>query len=178
MDIAENSINAGAKKIVIRIVEDPGQDIYSLSVEDDGPGIDGDILHKVEDPFFTTSRKKRFGLGIPLLKQAAIECGGRFNIASVPGKGTTLFASFKLSHIDLKPLGDLGSTMLALIGGHPEIRYVLFYEKDGFYYGFDTEELKESLEGVPVNLPEVLMSIRASINEATGGPSAAKPKEI
>ncbi|MDA8171220.1 MAG: ATP-binding protein [Nitrospiraceae bacterium] len=173
LDIAENSINAGAKKIVLRIVEDPVKDLYSISVEDDGPGIGVDILHRVEDPFFTTNRKKKFGLGIPLLKQAALDCGGHFNITSNPGAGTTLFASFKLSHIDLKPLGDIGSTMLALICGHPEIRYVLFYEKGDFYYGFDTDELKEALGEAPVNLPEVLMSIRNSINESTGGRAAA-----
>ncbi len=169
LDIAENSINAGAKKIVIRIVEDLEGDVYSISVEDDGAGIGAEILRKVEDPFFTSSPKKRFGLGIPLLKQAALECDGQFHIDSSPGEGTTLFASFKRSHIDRKPLGDLGSTMLALICGHPEIRYVLFYEKGDFRYGFDTDALKESLGDVPVNLPQVLVPVRDSINESTGG---------
>ena len=168
LDIAENSINAGAKRIVIRIVEDSEKDVYSVSVEDDGPGMDEKTLARADDPFFTSNRKKRFGLGIPLLKQAALECDGRFQIRSAPGEGTTIFASFRRSHIDRKPLGDIGSTMLALICGHPHARYILFYEKDSFRYGFDTDALTESLEGMSVNIPEVLMSIRSSINESTG----------
>ncbi|MDA8387777.1 MAG: ATP-binding protein [Nitrospiraceae bacterium] len=175
LDIAENSITAGAKKIVIRIAEDEEKDVYSISVEDDGPGMDDKMRSKVEDPFFTTNGKKKFGLGLPLLKQAALECDGQFNVRSGTGEGTTIFASFKRSHIDRKPLGDIGSTMLALICGHPQTRYILFYEKDGFRYGFDTDALTESLEGMPVNIPEVLMSIRNSINESVGGRDRSKP---
>ena len=168
LDIAENSAYAGAKKIVIRIVEDLEKDEYSISVEDDGRGMDEKTLLKAEDPFFTSNGKKKFGLGIPLLKQAALECDGQFRIRSRPGKGAVIFASFRRSHIDRKPLGDLGATMLTLICGHPQARYVLFYEKGGFRYGFDTDALTESLEGMTVNVPAVLMSIRDTINESTG----------
>ena len=175
LDIAENSINAGATKIIIRIVEDPGQDNCSLSVEDDGRGMDKEVLLKAEDPFFThgNNRKKRFGLGIPLLKQAVTECGGEFRLDSEPGRGTTLFASFRCSHIDRKPLGDIGATMLSMMCGHPELRYVLFYDifsdsrnGGGFHYGFDSDALKEALGETPVNLPEILIMVRDSINRA------------
>ncbi|MDA8170177.1 MAG: ATP-binding protein [Nitrospiraceae bacterium] len=166
LDIAENSINAGATKIVIRIKEDSAADRLSLSVEDNGSGMNAETLMMVDNPFFTSKKGKRWGLGIPLLKQAACETGGDFNIRSEPGKGTVLQASFKRSHIDRKPLGDIGQTMLALISGHPEIHYVLFYEKDHYYYGFDTETLKEALEGVPVNLPSVLALVKESINSS------------
>ncbi len=183
LDIAENSINAGATKIVIRIAEDPGSDNYSLSVEDNGHGMDGGVLLKAEDPFFTydgdknksksKKQKKRFGLGIPLLKQAATECGGEFRLDSEPGKGTTLFASFRFGHIDRKPLGNIGATMLSMMCGHPEIRYVLFYDINGgpasgssFHYGFDSDALKEALGETPVNLPEILLMVRDAINTA------------
>ncbi len=177
LDIAENSINAGATKIVIRIAEDHGKDNCSLSVEDDGRGMDKETLLKSEDPFFTCGdnrkKKKRFGLGIPLLKQAATECGGEFRLDSEPGRGTTLFASFRCSHIDRKPLGDIGATMLSMMCGHPEIRYVLFYDISsasgnggGFHYGFDSDALKEALGDTPVNLPEILIMVRDSINRA------------
>ena len=173
LDIAENSINAGATKIVIRITEDPEKDIYSIMVEDNGPGMKAEVLLKAEDPFFTSKQDKRFGLGVPLLKQAALECGGEFRLESEPGSGTSLFASFRYSHIDRKPLGDIGSTMLSLICGHPEIRYVLFYElnggpgnKGGVHYGFDSGALKEALGATPVNLPEILLIVRDSINLA------------
>ncbi len=177
LDIAENSINAGATRIVIRIEEDLARDIYSLSVEDNGRGMDGEVLPRAEDPFFTSweDRKngKRFGLGIPLLKQAALECGGEFRLDSEPGRGTTLLASFRHSHVDRKPLGDLGATMLSLMCGHPEIRYVLFYDVinsgetgGGFHCGFDSGALVEELGDTPVNLPEILLLVKDSINRA------------
>ncbi len=177
LDIAENSINAGANRIVIRIEEDPGRDIYSLSVEDNGRGMDGEVLTMAEDPFFTSwegrRNGKRFGLGIPLLKQTALECGGEFRLDSEPGRGTTLFASFRHSHVDRKPLGDLGATMLSMMCGHPEIRYVLFYDAigsgatgGGFHYGFDSGALVEELGDTPVNLPEILLMVKDSINDA------------
>ncbi len=178
LDIAENSINAGATKIVVRIAEDAGKDSFSLSVEDNGRGMHGEVLLKADDPFFTYGKntenpKKRFGLGIPLLKQAALECGGQFRLDSEPGKGTTLFASFRRSHIDRKPMGDIGTTMLSMMCGHPEIRYVLFYDVSGnpragsgYHYGFDSAALKEALGDVPANLPEILIMVRDSINLA------------
>lgn len=175
LDIAEKAANAGAKKVVIRIVEDMEKDLYSISVEDDVRGMDEKALAMAEGLSRTPAGKKKPGPGIPLLKQAALECEGQFRIKPSPGKGIAILASFRRSHMGRKPLGDLGSAMLTLICGHPQTRYVLFYEKDGFRYGFDTDALTESLEGMTVNVPAVLMSVRDSINESTGAQVKKKP---
>lgn len=167
LDIGENSIEAGATRVEIRIKEDIEGDRLTIDVSDNGKGMDRDILSRVADPFFTTRKKKKsFGLGIPLLKQSAESCGGGFGITSEPGRGTNLTSSFKLSHIDLKPMGDLAATMITLISGHPEIDYVLKYAKNGFSYTLDTGEIKKDLGEVPINFPPVLKIIRDEITDA------------
>lgn len=165
LDIAENSIEAGANRIEIEIVEDTKSRRFILRVRDDGGGMDKDLMKKIEDPFFTMKSGKKFGLGIPLLAQAARQCCGAFKVRSEKGSGTEVVAEFELGHIDRKPLGDVGSTMATLMAGHPEIDYSLRCEKDGESYCFDTESIKDVLGNVPISVPEVLMLLKDDINE-------------
>jgi anti-sigma regulatory factor (Ser/Thr protein kinase) len=170
LDIAENSIAAGAERIEIKIIISLAPDRLTLEIKDNGKGMDEETMKMVKDPFFTTKsvsrRKKKFGLGIPLLAQTAEECGGRFFIESVRGKGTTVIAEFQKSHIDMKPLGDMGATMMTLIGGHPEIDFVFSYEKNGYSYWLDTTEIKKELDEVLLRTPHVLKLIKDAVNEA------------
>ena len=172
LDIAENSIDAGATKIEIIIKESFAEDLLMFSIRDNGRGMDAEMLEKVSDPFFTTKKVRRFGLGIPLLKQAAEDCNGSFSMESSPGKGTITTAIFQRSHIDRKPLGNIGSSMVVLITGHPGIDFTLTYVRDSFSYRFDSAEVKENLDGVPINLPDVLKLILDDINEAIHGDAA------
>ena len=169
LDIAENSIDAGAGRIDITIRDSESEDALVIRIRDNGKGMDEEIMRRIEDPFFTTKTVRNFGLGIPLLVQAVGECNGAFSIDSKKGEGTALVARFQRSHIDRKPMGDLGSTMMVLIGGHPEIDFTLTYERDDSTYTLDTSEIKRGLEGVPINLPEVLQYIRGDVNEGVRG---------
>ena len=163
LDIAENSVAAGAHLVEIVIEEDTATDRLALDIRDDGAGMDEDLMKKVADPFFTTKTVRRIGLGIPLLKQAAEECEGDFAIISGKGKGTTIKASFRRSHIDRKPLGDVAATLMVLIAGNPDVDFVLEYRADGSLYRFDTKQIREELGEVPVNAPSVLKAIREEI---------------
>lgn len=169
LDIAENSLAAGASKVEISIREDSSEDVLILEVKDNGKGMDEELLRIVYDPFFTTKTVRRVGLGIPLLKQSAEECGGGLTIRSEEGKGTTINARFRLSHIDMKPLGDIGATIMVLIAGNPDVNFVLEYNKEGRMFRFDTEEIKAELEGVPINLPSVLGKIKEMVNYGIKG---------
>lgn len=171
LDIAENAIDACAKKVTIKITVSEADNKIILRISDDGRGMDDEVIRMVNDPFFSTKtvRQKKFGLGIPLLAQAAEECNGRFSIDSEKGRGTVITAEFQKSHIDMKPLGDIGATMMVLIGGHPEINFSLIYEKNGFSYALNTEKMKKELSGVPINLPNVLKLIKDDINSALKG---------
>lgn len=165
LDIAENSINAGADKILIRIKEDIPEDILAIEVRDNGRGMDKETLLNASDPFFSTKKVRgNIGLGIPLLKQMAEECGGKVEIETAEGKGTSITASFRHSHIDRKPLGDIGSTIATLIYCHPLINFRYEHGRDGDIYTLNTEDLREELDDVPLNSPEVIKYIKNSIS--------------
>lgn len=140
LDIAENAVRAGGKKVVIEIVEDESNDKLTLSIEDDGKGIDKETVKKIMDPFFTTKEGKEVGLGLSFLSQSAQEAGGEMIIESEEGKGTRVTATFDLNHPDMRPIGDISATMAALIAGNPSVQFVLNYKMEGQNYHFDSFE--------------------------------------
>jgi signal transduction histidine kinase len=140
LDIAENSIASSARRIEIRIEEDPGSDLLAIEIKDDGKGMDEQTLQKALDPFFTTRTTRRVGLGLPLLAQAARQTDGKIELASKPGQGTTIKATFSLSHLDRQPLGDIQETISTLVAGHPEIDFLYEYKTNDSIYHFDTRE--------------------------------------
>jgi signal transduction histidine kinase len=123
LDIAENSIRAGAQKIRVDILEKPGEDLLRVCITDDGPGMDAETLSRAADPFFTSKPEKKVGLGIALLAQSAREAEGTLRIESKPGKGVVLTADFRMSHPDRKPLGDISGTIRILRFTHPETEF-------------------------------------------------------
>lgn len=128
LDIVENSLRANAKHIGIRLVQNKKKDELTLEVEDDGDGMSEETRRRSTHPFFTTKNGKKVGLGLPLLAQSAEEAGGTLEIESARGKGTTVVAVFRLSHIDRKPLGNLEETMRCLKMTHPEVNFHFVFE--------------------------------------------------
>ena len=141
LDVAENSISGSAKRIEIRIDEDQEKDVLTIEINDDGKGMDEQMLQKALDPFFTTRTTRRVGLGLPLLAQAARETDGKIELDSKPGGGTTVKATFCYSHPDRKPMGDIHETIRTLVTGHPEIDFLYEHKKNGSVYRFDTREI-------------------------------------
>ena len=120
MDIVENSFKAGAKKIVINLIENGANNLV-LEIEDDGKGIEEGLLENIIDPFYTTKSDKKYGLGLSLLAQACEETGGRLKIEKGVPRGLKVTASFKKDNVDLKPLGDINKTVRVFQALHPEI---------------------------------------------------------
>lgn len=143
LDIAENAIRAQAKKILIEISEDEREDRFTVCIQDDGKGMDGETVENVLDPFFTTKSGKKVGLGLALLSQAAQQTGGDLKIDSGQGHGTKVTAIFKLSHPDMKPMGDISETMATLIAGNPSIRFIYDYKKGDHRFHFDSYQYRE-----------------------------------
>jgi len=165
LDIAQNSVSAGARKIEIAVRESAEKDRTVLTVTDDGKGMSAEFLSRVADPFTTTRTTRKVGMGIPLFKLAAELTGGTFSIESTPGKGTTVTAVFVPSHIDMPPLGDVTGSMITLIQGSPQLDFVYRHKTDRGEFTLDTRELRRILGDVPLNEPEVLHWIRDFINE-------------
>ena len=128
LDVAENSVRAGADLIRITVSAKPEDDTLTVVIADDGCGMTKEQELQVTDPFYTTRTTRRVGLGVPFFKQAAEGTGGSFRIESEKGKGTTVTAVFGLSHIDRMPLGDISSTIHTLI---------VFNEKTDFVYTYE-----------------------------------------
>ena len=165
LDIAKNSVKAGAAHIGISIVEEGA--LRTLTIRDDGSGIPEEMLRTVMDPFTTTRTTRRVGMGLPLLKDAAEQTGGRVEILSRQGEahGTVVTATFFTDHIDCVPMGDLATTMVTLIQGSPDVDFVLTYRTAAGEKSLDTAVMREILgQEVPLNTPAVLLWIRDQID--------------
>ena len=165
LDIAENSLNAGATNVHIAITEDAREDLLTIEVTDDGQGIDTQTSDHAADPFYTTRTTRRVGLGLPLLDEAARAANGSISITSVPGKGTRVTATFQLSHIDRKPLGRMADTITAIIASRPDVDVSYRHERAGTSVVFNTKEIKERFEGLPLKSTRVLGFIREYLTQ-------------
>lgn len=165
LDIAENSTRAGARHVDIRLKEDPDQDLLTMEITDDGAGMNEETLTKALDPFYTTKKVRRVGLGLPMLAQAAECTGGQMILSSQPGQGTKLKVTFGLRHLDRQPLGDVAGSMVTLIAGNPDIDFTYCHERRDKTYFLSTEEIKKEIDDVPINHVEVLKYIRSHIAE-------------
>lgn len=165
LDIAENGIAAGATLIRLIIDEDLDADLLQLTVEDDGRGMDDELLKRITDPFVTSRTTRRVGLGIPLLKAAAESCNGSFQIESVPGQGTKIYVAFQHSHLDRAPLGDMTGTVLTMVVGYPKVDVYYRHRVNGVVFEFDSRPIKEELGDIPLSDPAVLAFLRGLLEE-------------
>jgi hypothetical protein len=165
LDIAENSVAAGARMIRVSVAEDLKKDRLKMSVEDNGKGMNEEMVARVTDPFVTSRTTRKVGLGIPLLKAAAEACNGYLRITSAIGQGTRLEAEFQRSHIDRMPMGDLSGTLLELLVAWPQIHWIFEYKQDGTEFYFDDEPIKKELGDVPLTEPGILSYLRQTLQE-------------
>ena len=165
LDLAQNSITAGASLVSIQIViDDNGWLTFTL--KDDGKGMPPELLAQVTSPFATTRTTRKVGLGIPLMAQNARLTGGDVTLDSEVGKGTKMTATLDGSSIDCLPLGDLAGTMVSLISANPEKPdFVLICKSEKGEMLFDTRQVRQILSGVPLNEPEVTAWMFSAIQE-------------
>ena len=176
LDITMNSVRAGASQIEITLRED-GQWLW-FTVTDNGCGMTRTQVEKLKNPFFTTRKTRKVGLGVPFLTMLAEMTGGSVEITSVPetnedtgapdpNHGTTLSAKFGRHHIDFLPLGNLPDTIVTLIQGSPETDFTFTHERENENtVRLSCKELK-SILGDEISLaePEILQWIRGYLQE-------------
>ncbi len=166
MDVAQNSITAKASLVTIIVKESDKDDFLDITIKDNGCGMTKEQVQNVIDPFFTTRTTRKVGLGVPLFKMAAEQTGGSFSIDSTVDVGTTLYAHFVKSSVDMTPLGDINSTVKILVQCNPDIDFVFSHSTDNGEFTLDTKELREILgEDVPLNTPDVLEWIGGFLSE-------------
>ncbi len=165
LDIVQNSIKAEADNIEVLINESEKENVLEIVIKDDGCGMDPEFLARVRDPFTTTRTTRKTGMGISLFEAAAVQTGGGLEIESQKGVGTTLSVKFVLDSIDRAPLGDMASTMVTAIGGAPQTDFLYRHKTDKGEFVLDTKEIRETLGGVPLDIPDVLSWINEYIKE-------------
>lgn len=164
LDIVENSIDAGATMVEIVIEERIKENLLKIKIKDNGRGIDKKTLKKVFNPFYTTKKVRRVGLGLSLFAQSVKEADGKIEIDSKLGKGTVVITQMSYNHIDRKPLGDICETLMALIGTRgAEMDIIYRHKKDGQEFVLSTKEIKKRIGSVKINSPEILKFLRKEI---------------
>ncbi len=167
LDVAQNSITAGASLITIEIAEETATKTLIIGIYDNGKGMSEEQVRSVIDPFFTTRTTRKVGMGIPLFKMAAEQTGGSLQIKSKLGVGTEVCATFKTDSVDFTPLGDVAATVQMLISMNTDRDFIYRRSVDGRDFTLDTREIKEILGDVPLDAYEVSQWLIEFINENT-----------
>jgi hypothetical protein len=168
LDIAENGITAGADCIHILVEEARNADLLTVKITDNGHGMPAEKMEKLTDPFVTSRTTRRVGLGLSLLATAAERCEGRLTVETAPDAGTKIRATFRYSHIDRAPVGDMAATITTLIMGNPQIEFVYTHIIDGEEFTLDTRELKAEMGHLSLSNPVIIHHLTASIRNSLG----------
>jgi 3',5'-nucleoside bisphosphate phosphatase len=167
LDIAQNSLEAGAGSIEIEIHENLRADTFTIQVRDNGRGMDPETVAKAADPFFTTRTTRRVGMGLPLLAAAARATGGTLSIDAKPGMGTTINATFQHSHLDRAPLGDIETTLMVLLAGQPDKDICFRHCVDDLVFELDSRDFRAA--DIDPASPIGLAILREAIRKGEAG---------
>ena len=173
LDITMNSVRAGADEITVSLVEEG--DWLTFTVTDNGCGMSKEQVEKLSNPFFTTRKTRKVGLGVPFLTMLAEMTGGYVRITSThesvsADHGTTTHARFGRNHIDFIPTGDMAGTFVTLIQGSPEIRFTYTHTFPGGEVFLSCAQLQEMLgDQISLAEPEVLGWIDGYLREQYAG---------
>ena len=158
LDLVQNSIEAGANKVTLEIIEDiHTMDTLMIRVTDNGRGMDEATCKNVLDPFVTTRTTRRVGLGLPLIHMSTERCQGYLTVTSTPGCGTVIEALYKHSHLDRPPLGNIVETIKSILIANPELYFSYCHTVDQTVFSLATQEIIEILGDLPLTQPDVLV---------------------
>ena len=111
IDITQNGVESGADLVELEVSEIVNsKSEFRFTVKDNGIGMTAEELKRAQDPFVTNGVKhprRKVGLGLPFLIQAAEQSGGGWEMDSEKGKGTRVSAWFDLDNFDTPQTGDI-----------------------------------------------------------------------
>jgi signal transduction histidine kinase len=90
LGIAANALEAMGPDGTLTVRSRQSREEIEIEFEDEGPGIPDETLARIFDPFFTTKPPGQgTGLGLAIAQGIVTDHGGRLQVASWPGKGST-----------------------------------------------------------------------------------------
>jgi len=87
-NILQNAAESGAKSVKVSVRPTEERDMLEIDIEDDGVGMDEDVMRKAWSPFFTTRGVEHHGLGLPATMHVISQAQGHITLVSEAGKGT------------------------------------------------------------------------------------------
>ena len=87
INLISNALKYGPENSEIHIAAEESEDMITVSVKDEGPGIPADIQEKIFDKFYTIGKRHGTGLGLAICKGIVEAHNGEIKAASDPGDG-------------------------------------------------------------------------------------------
>jgi len=116
LNLVDNAVKYSTGEKVIRIALSQRDDLIILAVEDRGAGIPAGEVEHIFEPYYRaqfsdTETRRGAGLGLTLVKQIVESHGGRVEVSSVSGRGSTFRLIFPKSTVsEGEELGILAPT--------------------------------------------------------------------
>jgi len=108
MNVLANACDAVEARGNIWITTRTDGDMAEVAIRDDGPGIAPEVLDHVFDPFFTTKDVGGgMGLGLAISHQVVTAHGGRIDVETTLGAGTTV--RIRVPTLQARPLDSVAN---------------------------------------------------------------------
>jgi two-component system cell cycle sensor histidine kinase/response regulator CckA len=185
MNLATNARDAMPSGGVLRIATGSGQDErgrwVGLSVQDDGEGMDEDTRARIFEPFFTTKPSGQgTGLGLPSVHGIVEQSGGRIQVTSRLGAGTTIHIALPavdgapVERPDAAPVPSLGGsfTLLVIEDQEPLRRLIARLLREAGHRVFEAAEGRQALAMID-ELPPLDLLVTDVVMPGLDGPTVA-----
>ena len=161
-DILENSVTAGATEV--RIMLGLSNKRFFCRIKDNGRGVKSE---DVIDPFVTSRKERKVGLGLPLLKKTAEKTNGFLRISRLEGNGTFLEFETDISHVDAKPFGNLAKVFVDAIRSWPDVDFEVLIgrEKSKNEQVLNTKEIRDTVGCSDIRHKEIHDFVYKSIDK-------------
>jgi PAS domain S-box-containing protein len=168
LNLAANARDAMSGGGTLRIACRSEGDHVELVVSDTGTGIAPELRDRVFEPFFTTkARGQGTGLGLATVRAIVNDSGGRIELVSEVGRGTTFCVRWPRSSEDPdegaqdapSTIARQGRGRVLVVEDDPQARHVLrlALERAGYQVTV-TASGEEALERGRAELPDLLLS--------------------
>jgi K+-sensing histidine kinase KdpD len=103
-NILQNAAEAGAKTVNVSVLSTEERGVVEIVIDDDGAGMNEEVMRKAWSPFFTTRGVEHHGLGLPATMHVISQAQGHITLVSEAGKGTTVAMFMPCGHGNDEPI--------------------------------------------------------------------------